>query len=122
MMRATSTAATRRPSSTRALRNPRILCTPRPRASAAARRAPALKPYTPPVTQRGSVGVPPTARTASRCGLVSLGESLTAYGVLQRPACAAFCIVLPVALLLLLLSSARITVCSIPHNNLPPEP
>src|SRR5207302_10628222 len=70
------------PSATAPARNRRILCTPRSTASAAASRAPALRPYTPPVMQRGWSGSSLTERTnPSSPVLTYTGDSSSTYGV-----------------------------------------
>src|SRR6266704_1162259 len=119
MMRATSTAASRRPSSTSALRNPRIRCTPWARASAAARRAPALRPYTPPLTHGGSVGAPPTARTTSPCRPTYTGDSSSTYGVTASTMSTPSARCRSVARYTAPQSSGRITVSTMLQNTAP---
>src|SRR2546426_4598849 len=82
MMRGTSTDATRRPSATTTFRKPRILCPPSATASAAARRIPGLRPYTPPVTHGGWTGSSLRARTSPPGPRVTYtGDSSSTYGV-----------------------------------------
>src|SRR6267142_5312822 len=82
MMRGTSTDATRRPSATTIFKKPRILCPPPETASAAARRIPALRPYTPPVTHGGWTGSSLRARTSPPTPRVTYtGDSSSTYGV-----------------------------------------
>src|SRR5882762_3437547 len=82
MMRGTSTAATRRPSATTTFRKPRIRCPPPETASAAARRIPALRPYTPPVTHGGWTGSSLRARTSPAPPRITYtGDSSSTYGV-----------------------------------------
>src|SRR5207247_28845 len=77
-----------RPSATTAFRKPRIRCPPPDKASAAARRIPGLKPYTPPVTHGGWTGSSLTARTSSPPPppplpprITYTGDSSSTYGV-----------------------------------------